>query len=110
MRFGGRPRARILEATPKEEKCTRSHNGPPHWGGGFWPIIPAFWALTWIALAALAVTAWRRGWWGPRHPRTAGPASPTASAEQILAERYARGKMSDDEYFEKVSVLKNGTS
>ncbi|SDH73238.1 SHOCT domain-containing protein [Nonomuraea jiangxiensis] len=88
----------------------------PHWGGGtgFWPIIPAFWALIWIALVALAVTAWRRGWWGPHRARSAGPAdqstSPIASAERILAERYARGEMTDDEYFEKVSVLKGGNS
>ncbi|SEG64637.1 putative membrane protein [Nonomuraea solani] len=83
----------------------------PHWGaGGFSPIFPAFWGLFWIAVVALVVTARRRGWWGPRRtPATAGP-SPTASAEQILAERYARGEMSDDEYFERMSVLRGGSS
>ena len=83
-----------------------------HWGGGFWPVIPFFWGLFWVALVALAITARRRGWWGPRRtPATTGPtAGPTASAEQILAERYARGEMSDDEYFEKISVLKGGSA
>ncbi|MFG6197381.1 hypothetical protein [Nonomuraea sp. JJY05] len=75
----------------------------------FWPIIPFFWGLFWVALVALAITARRKGWWGPRHA-PAAPASPTAAAEQILAERYARGEMSEDEYFEKVSVLKGWTT
>ncbi|MEV1173220.1 hypothetical protein [Nonomuraea sp. NPDC049784] len=74
----------------------------------FWPIIPFFWGLFWVAIVALAITARRRGWWGPRH--TPAPASPTASAEQILSERYARGEMSDDEYFERMSVLRGGSS
>ncbi|MCK2221014.1 SHOCT domain-containing protein [Actinomadura sp. ATCC 31491] len=82
----------------------------PHWGGGFWPVFPALWGLFWIAVVALAVTARRRGWWGPRRPQAAAPAAPTAGAEQILAERYARGEMSDDEYFEKMSVLRNASA
>ncbi|MFI6477097.1 SHOCT domain-containing protein [Nonomuraea sp. NPDC050663] len=68
-----------------------------HWGF-FWPIVP----LLWVAVAAFFVTRWRR--------RTPAASSPIAGAEQILAERYARGEMSDDEYFEKVSVLKGARS
>lgn len=86
----------------------------PHWGvgAGFSPIFPIVWGLLWVALIAAAVTGWRRGWWGPRHGHTPSPSatSPTASAEQILAERYARGEMTDDEYFEKVSVLRGGSA
>ncbi|MFI9589166.1 SHOCT domain-containing protein [Nonomuraea sp. NPDC052265] len=74
----------------------------------FWPVFPVFWGLFWVALVALAVTARRKGWWG-RRP-VAVPHGPTASAEQILAERYARGEMSDDEFFEKMSVLKGATT
>ncbi|MEV4107537.1 SHOCT domain-containing protein [Nonomuraea sp. NPDC049695] len=80
----------------------------------FWPIIPFFWGLFWVAVVGFAITARRRGWWGPHHrPATASPTSPTsptASAEQILAERYARGEMSDDEYFERMSVLRGGAA
>ncbi|MEV4353595.1 SHOCT domain-containing protein [Nonomuraea sp. NPDC049625] len=76
----------------------------------FWPIIPFFWGLFWVAVVALAITARHKGWWGPRHAHVAAAASPTTGAERILAERYARGEMSEDEYFEKVSVLKGWTS
>ncbi|MEV4011469.1 SHOCT domain-containing protein [Nonomuraea angiospora] len=76
----------------------------------FWPIIPFFWSLFWVAIVALAITARRKGWWRPRHAHVAAAASPTAAAERILAERYARGEMSEDEYFEKVSVLKGWAS
>ncbi|MGW0478101.1 SHOCT domain-containing protein [Nonomuraea sp. NPDC003214] len=73
---------------------------------GFWPVIPMIWGLFWIAVVALAVWTWRRGVWG----RRGRPAEtrPTAPAEQILAERYARGEMSDDEYLERMSVLRGG--
>lgn len=77
-----------------------------------WPVFPFFWGLFWVAVVGLAIVARRRGWWGPRNrpaPASA-PTSPTASAEQIIAERYARGEMSDDEYFEKMSVLRGGAS
>ncbi|UBU14829.1 SHOCT domain-containing protein [Nonomuraea gerenzanensis] len=86
----------------------------PHWGaaGGIAPIFPIVWALLWAGFITLAVVSWRRGWWGPRRAATATthPASPTASAEQILAERYARGEMTDEEYFERMSVLRGGSA
>jgi putative membrane protein len=73
----------------------------------FWPVFPVFWGLFWVALIALAVTARRKGWWGRRTAPVAQ--HPTASAEQIIAERYARGEMSDDDYFQKMSVLRGGS-
>ncbi|MER6950485.1 hypothetical protein ABT294_41345 [Nonomuraea sp. NPDC000554] len=81
-------------------------NTMTHWGwsGGFWPLIPLFWGLFWVAVVAFAARAWRRGQWGPRRAEVRA----TASAEQILAERYARGEMSHDEYFERMSVLRGG--
>lgn len=72
---------------------------------GFWPVIPLIWGLFWVAVVAFGLWAWRKKGQGDR---THAPA--TASAEQILAERYARGEMSDDEYFEKMSVLKGAAS
>ncbi|MFI6292896.1 SHOCT domain-containing protein [Nonomuraea sp. NPDC050790] len=72
--------------------------------GHFFPIFPVFWGLFWVAVVGLVIWAKRTGRFGPR--RTA-PVSPTASAEQILAERYARGEMSDDEYMERMAVLRS---
>lgn len=80
------------------------------WGPSFWPIIPIFWAAFWIAIVTLVVRARRNGNWGPPwRTQQAHPAQPTASAEQILAERYARGEMTDDEYFQRISVLKGAS-
>ena len=40
----------------------------------------------------------RRRWWG----------SPRASGEAVLGERYARGEITEDEYRERLRVLKGG--
>ncbi|WP_424529371.1 SHOCT domain-containing protein [Sphaerisporangium viridialbum] len=90
-----------------------------HWGPGpWWPVIPIFWTLFWVTMAVLVFRARRNGW-GPfggagrtvpwaGGGSTAGGSS-TASAEKILAERYARGELDHDEYFERLSVLKGGS-
>ncbi|RBQ14342.1 SHOCT domain-containing protein [Spongiactinospora rosea] len=80
-----------------------------HWGGGgFWPIIPVFWLIFWIAAVTLFIKARKKGWKPPF--ASPAPASPTESAERLLAERFARGEMTDDEYLQRVSVLKTGSS
>ncbi|MFC6087031.1 SHOCT domain-containing protein [Sphaerisporangium aureirubrum] len=89
----------------------------PHWGaaGAWWPVIPLFWALFWGTLVVLVLRVRKQGRgpfaWARHMGAGAGaPASPTAPAEAILAERYARGEMSDDEYFQRLSVLKGGAT
>ncbi|MER5647459.1 hypothetical protein [Streptosporangium sp. NPDC002524] len=86
----------------------------PQWGPGpWWPVFPAFWIVFWIVLGTLAFRARRngRGPWGARRASPATPPpGPTVAAEQILAERYARGEMSGDEYFERMSVLRSGVA
>jgi putative membrane protein len=66
------------------------------WGPGpWWPIFPLFWVLFWGVLI-FAVFRFRRGGrWHQGH-----------SAENVLAERYARGEISVEEYRERLSVLK----
>ncbi len=79
-------------------------------GGGFWwPLIPLFWLLVWGAVIFFVVRARRRGWnpWAAQ-ARPSGP--PRPAAEDILAERFARGEISDDEYYQRLSVLKEGRS
>lgn len=69
------------------------------WGpGGWWPIFPILWFL-FLGFLIFAVFRFRRG--GP--PRWYG----SHSAEGVLAERYARGEISEDEYRERLTVLKS---
>jgi putative membrane protein len=63
---------------------------------GWWPGF----GLLWIVLiwGAVAFFFWRRRrcWGGPR-----------ASGEAVLGERYARGEVTEDEYRERIRVLKD---
>jgi putative membrane protein len=72
-----------------------SHGG--HWTG-WWALAWVCWMLIiWGGIAGLAVFAvrrWRR--WRP----------PAGSPEDILAERYARGEISTEEYQERLDVLR----
>lgn len=65
--------------------------GPP----GFWPVIPIVWGLVWLAVIATVVTLlWRRG------------AGDTRSARSALADRFARGDIDEQEYRERLTVLR----
>jgi putative membrane protein len=66
------------------------------WGPGpgpWWPIFPIFWVVFWGALI-FAVFRFR-GRWQRGH-----------SAEDVLAERYARGEITVEDYRERLRVLK----
>jgi putative membrane protein len=73
-----------------------------HWGEmGTWGwagalIWIAFMLIFFGALAAVIITALRRG----SEPRTGGP-------EQILAERFARGEIDEDEYMQRRRGLRS---
>ena len=72
--------------------------GAGGWEGGpgpWWPIFPFIWLLLFGGIA-FVIFRGRRSW-GPPHMR--------ATAEGVLAERYARGEISDEEYRERLSVL-----
>jgi putative membrane protein len=72
-----------------------------HWHDG-WGYGPGPWLLIfplfWIALVAFVVWRFRR--WG------GGPWQGPRSAESVLAEHYARGDISADEYRERLAVLR----
>jgi putative membrane protein len=73
---------------------------PPGYHGFFWfPFIPIFFFGFWIlVLFVFRPWAWgRRGW---------GPGSPAGSAEAVLAERYARGEVTEEEYRARLEVLR----
>jgi putative membrane protein len=70
--------------------------GGAEWGPGpWWPIFPLFWVLVW-GFVIFAVFRFRRGGrWHHAH-----------TAEDVLAERYARGEITVEEYRERLDVLK----
>lgn len=71
------------------------HGPGGHGGGPFW-----IFGLIWMVLiASLIVTAIYA------ILRKTRRSSPTASARTILAERYARGELSGEEYRERLSEL-----
>ncbi len=70
----------------------------PGWDGGspgLWPLIPIVWGLVWLAvIATIVVLLWRRG------------SGDVRSARSALAERYARGDIDEQEYRERLAVLR----
>lgn len=82
---------------------------PGHAGWGWFPLIPLFFFGFWILVLFLVRPwAWRRRGWGPAAygPSGSGPWSPSSSAEAVLAERFARGEVSEEEYRARLEVLR----
>lgn len=101
------------------------HWGAGHWGGGPWFLLgPLFWIA---AIVAVALITRRAGLWGPRKgrsggwnwagwsgwgggPRQGGPGQggtqQRPSAEDILADRFARGEIDEAEYQDRLSTLR----
>jgi putative membrane protein len=65
----------------------------------FWPLVPLFWIIVFVLLARLFF------WRAPRGPWADHRRDGTADARAILAERYARGEITHDEYRERLSHL-----
>lgn len=69
--------------------------------GGWWILMPlvtvGFWALVIWAVATVI-----------RQRPVTGPGGPTGSAraEEVLAERYARGEIDDEEYRHRLDTLR----
>jgi putative membrane protein len=60
-----------------------------------WPLVPLFWFFVFFLFFRLFFWRGRRGPWGHRGP----------DARAILAERFARGEISHDEYRERLGHL-----
>lgn len=63
-----------------------------------------FWALLIVAVVAL-IRYLGRGREQSPPPRSAAPPQPT-SAEQVLAERFARGEIDAEEYRQRLDILR----
>jgi putative membrane protein len=71
-----------------------AHGADGDWGHPWWPL----WLLFWAALIGTAVWLFSR-----RRHRGGGPLD---RARELLAERYARGELSGEEYRERLDELK----
>ncbi len=71
------------------------------WGGGWMWLSGLAMMVLFVVLIVWLVRATGAGTSVPRGPER----SPTDRAREILAERYARGELSTDEYRERVSEL-----
>ncbi|HEY8454772.1 MAG TPA: SHOCT domain-containing protein [Actinopolymorphaceae bacterium] len=71
------------------------------WGqwahGGWWPLFPILWAVFWAAVILTGAYLFTR--YGRRGRQR-------SSAEAVLAERYARGEIDEEEYRVRLAVLK----
>lgn len=73
--------------------------GPGPWFLLWFLAILIFWGAVIFTLSRV----WRRGWWGPRRPEDMREGR---TAQDLLAERYARGEITEDEYRERRAVLR----
>ncbi len=72
-----------------------SAHGPWHNGDGpaWWPVFPIGFAVFWLLVLGGGFLLWRRTRSG-------------SGAEAVLAERFARGEIGEDEYRERLAVLR----
>lgn len=65
------------------------------WGAGpWWLLFPLLWFLLWAAVIVAGIVLWRRR----NHP--------TSSAQSVLAEEFARGNLTEEEYEQRLAALR----
>jgi len=74
------------------------------WAWGWGLMMFVFWALVVVAVVLLIRHFSRAGGRPPSGPHSYG--TPPPSAEQLLAERYARGEIDDEEYRRRLATLR----
>jgi len=80
------------------------HPGPHGWEDSSFSLLPffsGFLLLLWVLVVLTAVYLWRKG----TLPKLFNRPSPEDDAKRILAERFARGDISPDEFMERSSIL-----
>ncbi len=77
--------------------------GDGQWGSGFWVVMVVTMALFWAPLILLLVWAIRSGWRTTGGP---GPRSYPSRADEVLAERFARGEIGEDEFTRGQALLR----
>lgn len=77
-------------------------NGSGHMSGWGWGLMATSMVLVWALLIGVAVMAYR-AW--TNSAKGAEPAEAPPSAQQILAERFARGEIDETEYRCRIAAL-----
>jgi len=81
-----------------------------HLGGYGFPwfaiFIPIFWILLFVLVFGVFGRRWRRAAWASGRFGPHGYGSGAASAETVLAERFARGDIDEVEYRARLEVLR----
>jgi putative membrane protein len=75
------------------------------WGVGGWLAMSLMMIVVWGAPIALVVWLVRSNF---RPGRPAGTTPPESDADQVLAERYARGEIDEDEFTRRRETLRTG--
>ncbi len=88
---------------------TFCHPGYPGYHGFFWfPLIPLFFLGFWVILfLVVRPLVWRRRGMGPWSSGWSSGWSASGRAEAVLAERYARGEVTEEEYRARLEVLRS---
>lgn len=79
------------------------HHGGFDGGSSVLPVVDSLLTLLVLLAAAVAFFLWRTG--KLTLPNLAGRRSPEDEAKQILADRFARGDISTEEFMERSSIL-----
>lgn len=84
---------------------------PGGWQDGdapaFWPVFPITFGLFWLAVLGTVFYLIRRRM-TTSATAAAAAADPMDRARSLLAERFARGEIDEDEYLMRMSTLRNG--
>lgn len=78
-------------------------------GGWGWIAVTVGMILFWALVIALGLLLYRAVARPGRSGERADARPPAAAAEQLLAERFARGEMDEDEYRRRLAVLRETT-
>ncbi|MER6030061.1 SHOCT domain-containing protein [Streptomyces sp. NPDC001851] len=78
-------------------------------GGWGWLAMSVGMLLFWILIIALGVLLYRSLARPGEGSDRAGSGQPGTSPEQLLAERFARGEIDEDEYRRRLTVLREGS-
>ncbi len=77
------------------------------WGAGEWLAMSLMMLAFWGLLVALVVWLVRSSRAAPT-PASVGPAHPVQSSDEVLAQRFARGEIGEEEFSRRRGLLRSG--